>query len=215
MRPLRGNAVTTCWHSSSTLYGSRGRPSKVAPLTMNRYMRSNRVDYAGGAGLAYPVLTGAVLIEANGAALNNEGQDEGIRADNAIVVKQIRNGRVRYPYVSGQAWRRWWREVLYADFGWKPSEVIRERKSAYTSGDPVQYEEDDLFGYMAARKRGQGQGTLRRISPLKNSLLISVLPNVIDRGFGHFSRNLPAGADFLLFESAHYTTYLQGAFTVS
>lgn len=165
--------------------------------------------------MAYPVLTGAVLIEANGAALNNAGQDEGIRADNAIVVKQIRNGRLRYPYVSGQAWRRWWREVLYADFGWKPSEVIRERKSAYTSGDPVQYEEDDLFGYMAARKRGQGQGTLRRISPLKNSLLISVLPNVIDRDFGHLSRNLPAGADFLLFESEHYTTYLQGAFTVS
>ena len=165
--------------------------------------------------MSYPVLTGTILIEANGAALNNAGQDEGIRADNAVVVKQIRNGRWRYPYVSGQAWRRWWREVLYADFGWKPSEVIRERKSAYTSGDPIQYEEDDLFGYMAARKRGQGQGTLRRISPLKNSLLISVLPNVIDRDFGHFSRNLPPGADFLLYESEHYTTYLQGTFTIS
>lgn len=165
--------------------------------------------------MAYPVVTGAVLIEANGAALNNAGQDEGIRADNAIVVKQVRVGRLRYPYVSGQAWRRWWREVLYADFGWRPSQVIRERKSAYTSGDPIQYEEDDIFGYMAARKRGQGQGTQRRISPLKNSLLISVLPNVIERDFGHFSRNLPPGTDYLLFESEHYTTYLQGAFTIS
>jgi len=182
--------------------------------------------------MAYPIVTGAVLLEANGAALNNAGQDAGARVDNAIVVKQIRIGRLRYPYVSGQAWRRWWREVLYTDFGWTPSEVIREPKSAYTKGNPVAYEEDDLFGYMAARPRAKGRrssneegegeetlsgaaGTYRRISPLKNSLLISVLPNTITSDFGHFSRNLPAGADILPFESEHYTTFLQGVFTIS
>lgn len=180
--------------------------------------------------MAYPVVTGAVLIEANSAALNNAGQAEGLRVENAIVVKQIRIGRLRYPYVSGQAWRRWWREVLYADFGWMPSEVTREAKSAYTKGDPIAYEEDDLFGYMAARKRARGKrrggeeseetaegatGTYRRISPLKNSLLISVLPNVITSDFGHFSRNLPPDTDIIPFESEHYTTYLQGVFTIS
>lgn len=166
--------------------------------------------------MAYPVLTGAVLIEANGAALNNAGQAEGARVENRIVVKQIRIGRLRYPYVSGQAWRRWWREVLYEDFNWTPSEVTREAKSAYTKGDPIAYEEDDLFGYMTARKRGKGEaGTFRRISPLKNSLLISVLPNAITDDFGHFSRNLPPGADIIPFEAEHYTTYLQGVFTIS
>ena len=180
--------------------------------------------------MAYPTITGAVLIEANGAALNNAGQAEGLRVENAIVVKQIRIGRLRYPYVSGQAWRRWWREVLYTDFGWTPSEVIREAKSAYTKGDPIAYEEDDLFGYMAARKRARGRrrgaeggeettegatGTYRRISPLKNSLLISVFPNVITSDFGHFSRNLPPDTDIIPFESEHYTTYLQGVFTIS
>jgi len=180
--------------------------------------------------MAYPVLTGAVLIEANGAALNNAGQAKGLRVENAIVVKQIRIGRLRFPYVSGRAWRRWWREVLYADFGWTPSEVTREAKSAYTKGDPIAYEEDDLFGYMPARKRPRGRrrgaeeaeeitegavGTNRRISPLKNSLLISVLPNVITRDFGHFSRNLPPGTDIIPFEAEHYTTYLQGVFTIS
>ncbi len=179
--------------------------------------------------MAYPVLTGAVLIEANGAALNNAGQAEGLRVENAIVVKQIRIGRLRFPYVSGQAWRRWWREVLYADFGWTPSEITREAKSAYTKGDPIAYEEDDLFGYMAARKRPRGRkraeegeevaegaaGTNRRISPLKNSLLISVLPNVITSDFGHFSRNLPPDTDIIPFEAEHYTTYLQGVFTIS
>lgn len=180
--------------------------------------------------MAYPTVTGAVLVEANGAALNNAGQAEGLRVENAIVVKQIRIGRFRYPYVSGQGWRRWWREVLYYDFGWKPSEVIREAKSAYTKGDPIAYEEDDLFGYMAARRRARGRrrgaeeteestegatGTYRRISPLKNSLLISVLPNVITNDFGHFSRNLPPDADIIPFESEHYTTFLQGVFTIS
>ncbi|HXH13685.1 MAG TPA: type I-B CRISPR-associated protein Cas7/Cst2/DevR [Alphaproteobacteria bacterium] len=189
--------------------------------------------------MAYPVLTGAVLIEANGAALNNAGQDQGSRTDNAIVVKQARLGRLRYPYVSGQAWRRWWREVLYADFGWPPSQVtvIQRPQQAFTAGDPIAYEEDDLFGYMVARRRAtrgrgsrssetsdseageaateSGRGTFRRVSPLKNSLLISVLPNVIERDFGHFTRNLPPDADPLLYESEHYTTCLQGVFTVS
>jgi CRISPR-associated protein Cst2 len=42
-----------------------------------------------------------------------------------------------------------------------------------------------------------------------------VLPNVIERDFGHFTRNLPPDADPLLYEAEHYTTYLQGVFTVS
>ena len=170
--------------------------------------------------MAYPVLTGAVLIEANGAALNNAGLDEGVRVDNATKVKEIRIGRLRYPYVSGQAWRRWWREVLYTDFNWKPSEVVREEKSVHTKGDPITYEEDDLFGYMVARKRKKDEknnviGTYKRVSPLRTSLLVSVLPNVITNDFGHFSRNLPPGADPVLFESELYTTYLQGVFTIS
>lgn len=181
--------------------------------------------------MAYPILTGAVLIEANGAALNNAGQAEGSRVENAIVVKQIRVGRLRYPYVSGQAWRRWWREVLYADFHWTPSEVTREAKSAYTKGDPIAYEEDDLFGYMVAPRRARDRhrssketaeaaaddatGTYRRVSPLKNSLLISVLPNIIVSDFGHFSRNLPPDTDIIPFEAEHYTSLLQGAFTIS
>jgi CRISPR-associated protein Cst2 len=191
--------------------------------------------------MAYPVLTGAVLIEANGAALNNAGLAEDVRTEQTIVVKSVRVGRLHFPYVSGQAWRRWWREVLYADFGWKPSPMFVSKKpqQAFTKGDPITYEEDDLFGYMAARKRADkrsrkseeeeiaeaAKGTNRRISPLKNSLLISVLPNVIVRDFAHLSRHqqdaqirlLPdsPSQDPLLWGSEHYTTYLQGVFTIS
>ncbi len=162
--------------------------------------------------MANPIITGAVLVDANGAALNNAGMQESELTGNKIAVKQIRVGRNRYPYVSGQAWRRWWREVLYADFGWTPSPVIREAKQAYTEANPIQYEDDDLFGYMSARKKE----TYRRVSPVKNSLLVSVLPNVITSHFESFSRNLPADTpDPIPFEHEHYTTLLQGTFTIA
>lgn len=195
--------------------------------------------------MSNPILTAAILVEATGAALNNAGSDTGKRLDNAVVVKQIRVGRNAYPYISGQAVRRWWREVLYADFDWKPSPVTREPKSAYTTGNPIAYEDDDVFGYMAAKKAkkqakkaphtealsdrddkeerspaeespSDDGGTQRRISPLKNSILVSVLPQTITSDFGHFSRDLPVdNPNMVPFEHEHYTTLLQGVFTLS
>lgn len=195
--------------------------------------------------MSNPILTAAVVIEANGAALNNAGHDSGQRLDNALVVKQLVVGRKRYPYVSGQAMRRWWREVLYSDFDWKPSPVTREAKIAYTQGDPIQYPDDDMFGYMAARKspkkKGKTEqdleekqsldndepaavvellagesGTQKRVSPLKNSLLVSVLPNAITTDLGVLSRNMPAdNPHYLPFEYEHYTSPMQGVFSIS
>lgn len=211
--------------------------------------------------MSNPILTGAVLIEANGAALNNAGNSVGQRLDNAVVVKQIKIGRRSYPYISGQAWRRWWREVATEDFGWVPSPVTREAKSAYTDGNPQQFPDDDVFGYMAAKKAtkkpkdkkgakkedasdaqltiteeetgfdadtieaateetaddGEASGgTQRRVSPLKNSLLVAVVPNAITSDFGHFSRSLPVdNPNMVPFEHEHYSTPLQGVFTLS
>ena len=197
--------------------------------------------------MTYPILTAAILIEASGAALNNAGSDpDAGRLGNAVVVKQIRIGRHSYPYISGQAIRRWWRETLYADFGWKPSPVTREAKSAYTQGDPITYADDDMFGYMAAKKATkrakvkeksaedlaetalddegistksdveESGGTQRRVSPLKNSLLVSVISNVITTDFGHFSRDLPVdNANMVPFEHQHYSATMQGVFTIS
>ena len=57
------------------------------------------------------------------------------------------------PYVSSQCFKKHWRETL----PFVPSPIIRERDSkgqeknqAYTSGDPMKYADDDLFGYMIA-----------------------------------------------------------------
>ena len=57
------------------------------------------------------------------------------------------------PYVSSQCFKKHWRETLpYA-----PSPIIREKDAkgkeknqAFTSGDPMKYVDDDLFGYMIA-----------------------------------------------------------------
>ncbi len=57
------------------------------------------------------------------------------------------------PYVSSQCFKKHWRETL----PFTPSPIIRERDSkgqeknqAYTSGDPMRFVDDDLFGYMIA-----------------------------------------------------------------
>jgi CRISPR-associated protein Cst2 len=61
----------------------------------------------------------------------------------------------------------------------------------------------------------ESSGTQRRVSPLKNSLLVSVLPNVITTDFGHFSRDLPVDNHMVTFEHQHYSAMMQGVFTIS
>ena len=97
-------------------------------------------------------IQGFVLIDVDVAALNNAGNDTSTTLDNAVMTKKIRKGGKEYPYVSGQAWRFWWRETLVHNFAWEMSPIIREKKIAYTSADPVKYPDDDLFGYMRAKK---------------------------------------------------------------
>ncbi len=57
------------------------------------------------------------------------------------------------PYVSSQSFKKNWRETL----PFEASEIIRNKDKdgkkvnhAYTSGDPMRYADDDLFGYMIA-----------------------------------------------------------------
>jgi hypothetical protein len=57
------------------------------------------------------------------------------------------------PYVSSQCFKKHWRETL----PFIPSPIIREKDAkgqeknqAYTSGEPMKYVDDDLFGYMIA-----------------------------------------------------------------
>jgi CRISPR-associated protein Cst2 len=68
-----------------------------------------------------------------------------LNKSNSVAIKPIHISQVRH---GG----RWWREVLSEDFQWAPSPVTREAKSAFTEGQPDKYPDDDIFGYMAAKK---------------------------------------------------------------
>lgn len=134
---------------------------------------------------------GFVLLDVDVVALNNAGKNSKSNFDNAVATKKVyKNGRA-YTYVSGQAWRYWWREALQKNHGWELSPITRESKIAFTAADPIQYPDDDIFGYMKAAKdvivdedgkpvldkKGKEQTenvTVTRVSPLKNSVIVSV-----------------------------------------
>ena len=161
-------------------------------------------------------ILGFVLVDTPHSALNNAGQDVGVRTENAVVVKVIRRGRAAYPYVSGQAWRYWWRQTLKEKFNWRLSEVIYIEKSggkgnqAFTAANPFEFPDDDVFGYMRALKKEQG-GALTRLSPLKCSPLVSVHEHTPTDDFGVMARQ---EGNPVPFEHQFYSTTMKGIFSL-
>ena len=180
------------------------------------------------------MVNGLVLIDAPHSALNMLGQAEGAAAENQVVVKAIQRAGQIYPYVSAQAWRYWWRNLLATERGWELSPIDREKKIAFTQAQPWQYPDDDAFGYMRAQAEmvpvlnkntnepllnEQGQPklkkgkniTLTRVSPLKCSPLVSVIPQRPTRDFGVMSRH---EGDPVPHEHQFYSTVLKGIFSL-
>ncbi len=152
---------------------------------------------------------GMVLIDAPHSALNMLGIDESRPERNVTVVKKLRCGRDQYVYVSAQAWRYWWRKTLEEKFGWVVSPLTRAEKQVFTSANPIKYDDDDVFGYM----RAEGDITVTRISPLKNTPLVSVLPiwNSLTEDEGYASRH---EGDPVPHTTEFYSTVLRGAFSL-
>lgn len=155
-------------------------------------------------------VVGLMLIDAPHSALNNAGSGAGDRTDNIVRVKTIRKGMIRYPYVSGQALRYWWRETLENKFEWDMSPISRKDKIAFTSANPIDYPDDDMFGYMRALNKKDG-GTVTRISPLKNSPLIAVVGQNPTEDFGVMSRQ---EGDPVLYNHEFYSNVLKGIFSI-
>lgn len=154
-------------------------------------------------------VVGLMLIDAPHSALNNAGKDAGERTDNIVRVKSIWKNGIRYPYVSGQAFRYWLRETLEKKFDWVMSPISRESKIAFTEVNPIEYPDDDVFGYMrATKKKG---GTVTRISPLKNSPLVSVVGQNPTNDFGVMARH---DDDPVPYEHEFYSTILKGIFSI-
>ncbi len=164
------------------------------------------------------VIQGFVLVDAWASALNNAGVQTSERTDNIVRTKVFWRAREAYPYVSGQAWRYWWRMTLAERKGWELSPIVREKKIAYTAADPFAYPDDDIFGYMRApksKKDSEGKKisgqTVTRLSVLKNSPLISVGAHRPTADFGTFSR---LGDNPVPYEHEFYSTVLKGMFSL-
>jgi len=171
---------------------------------------------------------GFVLIDVDVVALNNAGKSETTQADNGVATKKIRKNGRTYTYVSGQAWRFWWRNTLQKQFGWNLSPVIRAEKVAFTSADPIQFPDDDVFGYMKAakdvrldengkpvldknQKEVKDDVTVTRISPLKNSAIISVTATKTEEHFSVMARQDGAPVPYTKEE---YSAIMKGMFSL-
>lgn len=181
-------------------------------------------------------VAGTFLIHADASFLNGAGLGEG-EDRNVTIPKTLRDGKHLVPYVSSQAWKRWLRSTLIAETGWPASELrsIQESERGSTAKiagelDPVEYAEDDLFGYMRAQE-GQGRRrrteeaedesetpggrtkALMRSSPFSASLLVSTRKTGWqgrDEGFVHLKEGTP-----LPYTTEFYTTHLQGVFCLA
>ncbi|WP_198011950.1 type I-B CRISPR-associated protein Cas7/Cst2/DevR [Caloramator sp. ALD01] len=151
-------------------------------------------------------ILGFYYINAPHSILNNAGSDEGARTDNCVIVKKIKKGRESYVYVSPQAFRYWFRNSLKNEKGWNLSPITRDKKIAFTEVNPVEYEDDDMFGYM----KTEG-GTVTRISPFKCSPLISVFPERIVNDYAVMSRHEGVPVPY---EYEFYSTVLKGIFAI-
>jgi CRISPR-associated protein Cst2 len=163
-------------------------------------------------------IQGFVLVDTWAAALNNAGVQPSERTDNIVRTKVFWRGRQPFPYVSGQSWRYWWRNLLEERKGWKLSPITREAKIAYTEANPLTYPDDDIFGYMRAPKSVKDEKgkktksvTLTRVSALKNTPLISVGSVRPSEDFGTLSR---LEGDPVPYEHEFYSTVLKGMFSL-
>lgn len=156
---------------------------------------------------------GLVLIDAPHSALNMLGIDESLPERTITRVKKLRKGGKLYPYISPQAWRYWWRKTLSEHFDWNLSSTVREEKQVFTAANPVEYPDDDVFGYMRAFKKGKVNITVTRISPLKNTPLVSLLPDrsSVTQDEGYASRH---EGDPVPYSQEFYSTVLKGAFSL-
>jgi len=151
-------------------------------------------------------VTGALLIDAPASALNNLGAVEGARTDNTTGVKLIRAKDGPYPYVSAQSFKYWLRQTLDRTVpDWRAAPIYREEKVAYTDANPIEYWDDDLFGYMRAPSKRESAKALRaadetrqsetptsetitRVAPFRVSTLVSIAPVTPTDDFGVMAR---------------------------
>ncbi len=101
-------------------------------------------------------IAGTFLVQANEAFLNGGGLAAGEDQTTTMPKFMWVNGQ-KVPYVSSQAWKHWLRSTLIEETGWPASNLRAvgwnaKGNTAKIAGmlNPLEYREDDIFGYMFA-----------------------------------------------------------------
>lgn len=187
-------------------------------------------------------ISGALLIDASAAFLNGAGLGDG-EDKNKVIPKtfkeKVNNRFEEVPYVSAQSWRRWLRNTTNEEnVGWSPSELRAIKQSAKgstskiaTELNPIDFPEDDLFGYMKSAEKEKTEKTenddsnedkeekkkekgesIQRTSPFKSSILKGIR-NMralsTDEAFVHLKDGSP-----LPYSTRFYSTHLEGFFNL-
>ncbi|GAB6101735.1 type I-B CRISPR-associated protein Cas7/Cst2/DevR [Thermococcus sp.] len=152
------------------------------------------------------------LTKIEGANLNSNGT-EGVIS----VLKKVRDpvdGK-EYVRVSGQSVKYHLRQLL-KEFGWELSQIVPKseggQKVIVSLGEPQKYIDDDVFGYMIAKKVEGKNATLRRTAVVRTNGMISLFPYQEDRDFG--VRYDPAGDNHNIYETEIATNVMRGNFFI-
>jgi CRISPR-associated protein Cst2 len=152
------------------------------------------------------------LTKIEGANLNSNGT-EGVIS----VLKKVRDpvDMKEYIRVSGQSVKYQLRQIL-KNLDLKVSQVISRQESGekviVSEGNPETYIDDDLFGYMIAKKEKNRNITKKRTAPVRTNGLISIFPYQEDRDFG--VRYDPTGDQHNIFETEIATNIMRGNFFI-
>lgn len=155
-------------------------------------------------------LTITYLSKVSFASLN--GGDKEV--DNIVTIKKVTmdNGD-QLPYLSSQAVRRALRDKL-EELGWTVSPVAKaseDKGAAKTQLDPVQYIDDDLFGFMDAAKGKEaekGKATVRTSPVRVESLLaLSKFQEDLDFGTNYMAKKVEGGQPNIFETEIHSGIY--------
>ncbi len=126
-------------------------------------------------------ISGCFCIQADSAFINGAGLEKQTEDRNVVQTKTMWKNGKRIPYVSSQAWKRFLRETLISETKWPESRLRAvgwnpRGNTAKIAGElnPIDYREDDIFGYMFAKGKERDSS---KLTP-KQLEIVASLPEV-------------------------------------
>jgi CRISPR-associated protein Cst2 len=129
---------------------------------------------------------------------------------NISTIKKITTPEGLYiPYISGQSLRHSLRESI-SDSDYSLSEIKKTtaiRGVDHTDGDPINFIDDDIFGYMIA----ETNNNRRRTAPIRVSPAVGLFPYMGDRDLGTKSKEGVEGQELggNMFETEIYNNFFR------